>query len=301
MSNSKNNSIIIAGGTGFLGTALCKSLIENYTIIIVTRNKTQQLNNIQYINWDEIDNLKSYANVKAIINLSGSPVLSLWTNKNKNKIRSSRIEGTNKIVTLINVMSFKPDVLINASAIGFFEGKECSQENTELSESGTDFLADVCKSWENEAKKSEIRTVMVRIGLVLDKHNGFLSLLKIPFYFFVGGHLGNGKQACPWIHIDDVVNSISFCINNENIKGPIHLVAPEKISLKMFCKKLATILKRPSWLHVPTFLIKLFFRDFGKSLLNTPYIEQKRLIEYGFDFKYKSSTGALKSLLNIKK
>ncbi|RAP28973.1 TIGR01777 family protein [Candidatus Marinamargulisbacteria bacterium SCGC AG-343-D04] len=289
-------TICIAGATGFIGAHLIKHLRDDYELIIITRKKISSYMGCKTLQWEAL-NLSSnpFENVDAVINLCGKTILRYWTKSHKKAMYDSRINTTRYLVNAINSCENKPTCLINASAVGFFEGKEDDGPYDEDDTAGNTFLAKLCRDWEKESQEAQTRVVNLRIGLVLDKDKGFLGLLKIPFYLFQGGHLGTGLQACPWIHISDVVNIISFSLKSTEVEGPIHLVSPEKCSLKEFCSALGKSLRRPSWLHIPAFLLKYILGEMSTTLLMTPYVKQRKLLKYGYIFKYTSLEKALNS------
>ena len=284
-------TILIAGATGLIGSAFINTFYNQYKVILITRDTSKFLakkNRINLYTWKEFEDNKTTIIKQAdyVINLAGEPILKLFTNKHKKRLYNSRINSTKVLVEAINQASKKPACFINASAIGFYDHQPSIQTYTELNEAGRDFISHLCKEWESEASKASIRSVQLRIGLVLANNKGFLKSLLPPFRAFIGGHLGNGKQACPWIHIDDVVKIIHFIIEKKAISGPVNLTSPAACDLKTFCNAISQCIKRPSWLHIPSFVIKLLFGDLAPTLLHTPFVKPEKLLNHNYTFTH---------------
>ena len=296
--------ILLAGGTGFVGKGLLEKLqSENNSIYVISRNpdahKHLENKNIEIIPWD--DSLISKMEVAdAVINLTGEPVVGKrWTSSQKDLLASSRIDSTRVLVNAISKANKKPQVLINASAVGYYG----SPENGKITESykkGTGFLSDICEQWEKEAQKAKdfgVRVVTLRIGIVLEKNGGALSRMLLPFKLYTGGPLGSGKQWFPWIHRDDAVNAILFSLNNSNIQGPINLTSPEPVSMGEFCNVLGKVMHRPSWAPVPEFALKALLGEMSSVLLTGQRAIPKKLTDEGYKFSYPKLEDALKAIL----
>jgi uncharacterized protein (TIGR01777 family) len=170
---------------------------------------------------------------------------------------------------------------------------------TEKSAPGTDYLAQVCVSWEREAIKAQdygVRVVLLRTGIVLGKNKGVLAKMVKPFQFFVGGPLGSGQQWMPWIHIEDEVDLILFLAENENSRGPFNATAPHPVKMEEFCKALAKVLKRPSWASVPASVLTLVLGEMADMLLAGQRALPEAARKLGYNFKYSIITEALESL-----
>jgi uncharacterized protein (TIGR01777 family) len=236
-----------------------------------------------------------------VINLTGESIAAKrWTQTQKERILSSRIESTQAIIDAIKQTKRKPSVLLNASAVGYY-GNMPEGEVTETYPKGAGFLADVCALWEAEALKAQevgVRVVLLRTGIVLDNNGGVLQKFLLPFRFFFGGPMGSGKQWFPWIHLQDEVSAIVFAMENERIIGPLNLAAPDSIRMREFCRTLGKILNRPSWVNVPVFALKLALGEMAEPLLlhGQKMIPQK-LIDAGFKFQFPKLEDALKELL----
>lgn len=305
--------IIIFGGTGFIGRELVKSfLLDNFEVFVVSRNlqKAQDIFGVKVnvIQWDTISRSvfnEYFTGQYAIINLAGENIgAKLWTKKQKIKILDSRVSITNLISEIINRCVDKPSAFIQVSATGYYGNSE-EYEFDESSPKGEGFLADVCGQWENainitEAKNT--RTLILRTGVVLDKGEGLISKMKIAFRLFLGGHFGNGKQWMSWIHIEDEVNAIKFLMANSQANGIYNLTAPKPERMRKFCKIFGAIQFRLSWFHIPVILLNLLPGKMGDELfLLSQKVIPVRLLEAGFEFRFKKLEDALRDILIDKK
>ncbi len=236
-----------------------------------------------------------------MINLTGESLAGKpWTEKQKEKILNSRIKTTSTIVEAINRLETKPEVFIQASAIGYY-GSRGNDTLGENNSPGDGFLSEVTERWEEEAKKVDntVRLVLLRTGIVLGPDGGALQPMARPFKFGFGGHIGSGKQWFSWIHLDDEVRAIQFLLENRDARGPYNLTAPDPVRMKTFSKELGRVLKRPSWFHVPAFLIKLFMGQMGEEmLLVSQKVHPDKLLEDGFKFQFSELRMALTNIYN---
>ncbi len=297
----KKKTLLIAGGTGSIGSAFIYTFKHQYNIICLSRTTNSQHKNIKTITWAWLEKNQSFINqVDYILNLCGKNILTYWSRNNKKKLYESRINPTQTLSTYINKATKKPTCLINASAIGFYAHNPKINTQYSYKESdpvGTGYMSTLCKDWEESALEAKTRVILLRTGIVLDKSTGFLNLICKAYRFFIGGHLGNGNQALPWIHIHDLCSIIHFSLTTKTLSGPINAVAPPKTSLKECCQSIGKTLNKPNWLHVPEKIIRIFLGEMAITLLNTPYIEPHTLINHKFEFKFKSLSQALTHLL----
>jgi uncharacterized protein len=299
--------VLIFGGAGFVGRNLADELLANgYQVFIVTRNLRKTVNNlgnkVQVIEWDNISPLASInglQEIDVVINLAGESIGNRrWSKSVKQEILSSRIRTTHAIVAAINNRTFQPKVLINASAVGYY-GPRQNEEITELVEAGPDFLAQVCRAWENEVYKAQsdlIRVVTIRIGVVLGRE-GVLNRMAMPFRFYMGGPLGTGNQWLSWIHIKDLTSMIRFIIEHQELTGPINATAPESVTMRNFCNVLGDVMNRPSWLPVPEFILKIALGQMAEMLLHGQRVVPNKIIGAGFEFWYPKLRSALEDAL----
>ncbi|EMK17201.1 TIGR01777 family protein [Leptospira kirschneri str. 200803703] len=298
----------IVGGTGLIGRNLTFRLLEiGYSVRILSRFSNipellQGKKNLEVIG-ESFPRPESLKHLDAIINLAGSPIAGVrWTKKVKEEIRSSRVDYTESLVSSISkVADTLPKVLIQGSAIGYYGSYDDNTENfSEHSSYGKDFLASLCVDWETAAEpisKLGIRLVQVRTGVVLSPQGGALKSMLPSFRLGLGGPLGSGNQILSWIHIEDAVNAIIHLLENPNFSGPFNLVAPNSVNNKVFSKTLAGILKRPAVFKVPATVLKILFEEGADVILKGQKVAPEKLQKSGFSFLYPELETALQNLL----
>lgn len=293
-------NVLITGGTGFIGSALTKKLIEQHNkVFIVTRNPHHYPNSRQltYIGYDTHTN--TLPKMDAVINLAGESLFGRWTANKKARIINSRLKSTNRIIDMMEQFEQKPDVFISASAVGFYGMNNGIIFTEKTTESDTDFLATVTNNWEQTAKQANefgIRTVYARFGIILDKHAGALSLMKIPFQSFVGGKIGTGEQWMSWIHLEDCVNMLLFAIHNDTITGPLNVTAPNPQRNKHFTNTLGKVLKRPAVFSVPEPLARLALGEMSSLVTSGQFVYPDKALQHHFEFKFPHLHTALKNI-----
>jgi len=302
--------VVITGATGFIGSALCKELHKDYQVIALSRDASRAAKSIgdwaKAVEWDGRTTgswLGAANGALAIINLAGENIASgRWTESKKAGILHSRTDSTRAVIEAIKQMDKKPAVVIQASAIGYY-GPRRDEQLDENSTPGKGFLANVCQRTESFAKQIEalgVRCVIIRTGVVLGRDGGAFEKLAKPFRFFLGGHLGSGRQWFSWIHLDDEVAAIKFLIENEDLKGAFNLTAPEPVTMKEFCKILGKVMHRPCWLNVPAFAARLALGEMAEEmLLSGQKVLPKRLLNTDFNFKYTNVKSALKDIIRV--
>ena len=269
--------LIIAGGSGFLGSALANHLASNgHDIIILTRQSSPRpSSNTRTVSktWNPDGPSGSWANVlegaDAVVNLAGESIAARrWTAAQKQKIRDSRIAATTTLVAAIRGVTTPPRAFLSGSAVGFY-GDRGDEPLTETSSPGTDFLANVCKEWEAAALAVSDRTrvVLIRTGLVLDRRGGALPRMLPPFYIFAGGPIGTGAQYMPWIHKTDWVREVAWAVSNPGAHGPLNVTAPAPITNREFAAALGRALRRPSLLPAPPFALRIALGEMADALL----------------------------------
>lgn len=300
-------TVIVAGGTGFIGRELLRALqAQRWNIVLLTRRPEAAVpagSPIQKVVWDgktlgkwrhELDG------AEAVINLAGESIAAKrWTDKQKQKIITSRCDSTAVLAQAIQQCQRPPKLWINGSAVGFY-GNVPEGEVTEESPRGEGFLAETCDQWEAAARPAQShleRLVFLRTGIVLARGGGALEKMVPPFQFFAGGPLGSGKQWMPWIHRDDLVRIILFILEHREIEGAVNGVAPHPIRMKEFCSILGNALKRPSWAPVPAAVLKLLLGKMAEEmLLSGQKVIPKKIHQTGFVFLYPSLKEALRSI-----
>ncbi len=286
-------------------------------ILILTRNpdKTRRMypksiypkiEIIPYIATESGDWQKEICGCDAVINLAGEPISERWTGEAKRAIVASREIGTEKIVEAISrservataLADQKPKVLINSSAIGYYGTSETASFD-ENSPPGDDFLADVCKKWETAAQKVKdygTRLVILRTGIVLG-NGGALGKMIPPFKLFAGGPIGSGRQWFSWIHRDDLINLIIYCLDRQGISGTFNATAPNPVRMKEFCQILGEVMNRPSWLPVPDFALEILLGEGAKIVLEGQEVLPKATQAIGFDYRYPNLEAALQEIV----
>ena len=296
--------ILVVGGTGLIGSHLKNRLREEgVTVNLLSRKKSKE-NNVFL--WDIKNNyidLKAFKEVSGIINLTGANIAKgKWTSKRKRILYDSRILSTRFLFETVKKNNILIDFFISSSAIGYYGTKKSSLIFKEDDRCGIDFLAKLCVDWEKEAQRFNelnIRTVLIRTGIVLTKYQGALEKIKLPIKFGILPLIGTGKQSFPWIHIDDLIAIISNSINNKKYIGPYNAVAPVAYTSYLELNtKIAEILdKRVLRVKIPTILLNFAFGKLSETLTNGNQIAADKLIAIGFNFKYKKLDSALSNLL----
>jgi len=294
--------VCIGGGSGLLGTALAKELRDlGHEVSILTRSKKTSP---EKIHWDPskgILDAEALEGSDVIINLAGDNVASgLWTKSKKTRIRESRLQSTALLSKTISELKAPPKVFINASAIGFY-GDGGETPLTEISPAGDDFLANVCKEWENAAlehKNENTRRAQIRIGVVLSTKGGALAKALTPFKLGLGGRFGSGEQYFSWIGIDDAVRAILHIISKETLEGPINLTSPNPLTNAEYTAALAGSVQRPAFFHVPAWLLRFIFGEMGEELfLVSSLVIPEKLLGSGFAFLHFDAKDAISALL----
>lgn len=300
--------ILITGATGLIGGKLTEYLLDNKNEITVITRKRDSVSRslaerVSIIEWDGADaSLKGsqLSGYKAIIHLAGAGIADKrWSDQYKKIIYDSRIKTTRALVEAIGNADQKPEVFVCSSAVGIY-GDCGNEEITEEHHYAEGFLADVCKDWEAEAEKVEafhVRRVSLRTGVVLSTQGGALKKMLLPFKLFIGGPLGSGKQWFPWIHIEDIIGSISFALENKNVTGALNLAAPESVRMRTFAKLLGKVLGRPALFPVPKFVLKIIMGEAAEATLASQKVIPAKLISYGYRFQFPALKNALQNLL----
>ena len=295
--------ILVTGSTGLVGSALIPSLkSKGHQVVRLVRSTPN--NSATEVFWNPekgILNASELEGIDAVVHLAGESIAEgRWTDEKKRRIRESRVKGTQLLSETLGKLKKKPEVLVSASAVGFY-GNRGGEVLTEQSASGSDFLAEVCREWEiatQAAAQAGVRVVNLRFGVILSNEGGALKKMLFPFKMGVGGKLGSGQQYMSWITIDDAVSAIEFALENEHLRGPVNVVAPQPATNYEFTKALGGALSRPTIFPVPAFAARLVFGEMADAtLLSSQRVEPTRLKEAGYVFKYPELKGALRHVL----
>ena len=300
--------LVVAGASGFIGSALCSRLLEKgHSLTLLNRSAPSDAGTPtkRWLRWTPGapgDWETVVDGAEGVINLAGEPIAAKrWTEDQKQKIRASRIETTNSLVGAIAKAKQKPAILINASATGYY-GPRGDETINEEARPGTDFLGQICRDWEEEAKKAErlgLRVVRVRTGIVLGRGGGALAKMGPPFRFFVGGPLGSGTQWMSWIHLEDEIGLILHLIEHSEARGPFNATAPNPVRMKEFCQTLGRVMGRPSWAPVPAFALRILLGEMAEMLLTGQRVLPAAAQRLGYEFRYPHLYDALKACMPL--
>jgi uncharacterized protein len=292
--------IIVAGGTGLLGTALVAALrADGHSVVVLTRHPTRD----DQQGWSAREDDDSWTSVltgaQAIVNLAGASIAGgRWTAARKRAIRDSRTQATGALVHAIAAAQSPPPVFISSSAVGFY-GARGDESITEASPPGADFLADVCRDWEAVANRASARSrvVLLRSGVVLARSGGALPQLALPFKLFAGGPAGTGRQFVSWIHLHDWVAMVKWALATPAIVGPLNVTAPAPVTNEEFSRTLGRALGRPSWLKAPALALRLALGEMADALvLGGQRVLPEVARRHGFVFRHSTLEPALRAI-----
>ena len=295
--------VAISGASGLIGSALSASLrADGHRVLRLTRGG---VTGGDAIGWDpdagRID-APALEGVDAVVHLAAEGIGEhRWTDEQKHKIRESRVRGTATIAGAIASRERKPGVFVSASAIGYY-GNRGDEQLSEQSAPGHDYLAQVCVAWEAEtqpAADAGVRTVVTRTGIVLDARGGALARMLLPFKLGLGGKQGRGSQWMSWIALVDEVGALRHAIDNDSVRGPVNLVAPNPVTNAEFARTLGAALHRPTVLPTPLLPLKLRFGGelVESLLLFSQRVTPGRLEATGYEFTCSSLDAALATVL----
>lgn len=305
--------IVVAGGTGLIGQPLVEALAaDGNDIVVLSRNPDRHVNRVPdrvtMARWDAVTVGKWATHIDgsdAVINFAGENLAGesffpgRWTEEKKHRIRESRVKAGKAIVEAIKNVENKPNVLIQASAVGYY-GPSGDEIITESSHPGDDFLALVCIEWESTTADVEslgVRQVVTRTGLILSTEGGPLPRLLPVYRLFVGGYFGDGKQWWPWIHMEDEIRAIRFLLESETASGAYNLTAPNPVTNRDFGKTLGKVMGRPSIMPVPGFALHLMLGEVASTVLVSQRVVPRSLEELGFTFQFEELEPALRDTL----
>ena len=299
--------ILISGGSGLVGRALARELESaGHRCDILSRAPQQSLgafDRAEVHPWDArsveplLDLMKG---ADAVVHLAGENLgAGLWTERRKQRIRDSRVDSTQAIAEAILRIDTPPAVLVQASAVGFY-GPRGDEEVAEDAPAGDDFLAMLCRDWEDASERvsaAGVRRVVVRSGLVLSGSGGVLPRMTLPFRLFVGGPAGSGRQWISWIHLADEAAAIRFLVEEHSAKCVFNLTASSPVTNREFSRSLGKVLHRPSLLPVPAFALRGVLGEMADLVLTGQRAVPQRLHELGFRFRFPELEPALEDLL----
>jgi hypothetical protein len=305
MVNLRQARILVSGASGLVGSALVPSLKAGGARIarlVRTEAASRPGSDEELIPWNAKQPISPdvVSGFDAVIHLAGESIVGRWTDAKKARIRDSRIPATTNLAQALAQTKVKPGVFICASAIGYY-GDRGDEVLNEKSPPGAGFAASLARAWEEStaaAVDAGIRSVQMRIGIVLAASGGALPKMLPPFKFGLGGRLGSGRQWMSWIDLSDVIGAIHHILRSDLLQGPVNLVAPKPVTNADFTKILASVLSRPAIFPVPAFAMRLAFGQMADELLlASGRVEPTQLIASGYPFRYSDLRSSLKDIL----
>ncbi|MEC0266518.1 TIGR01777 family oxidoreductase [Paenibacillus anseongense] len=293
--------IAVTGGSGFIGRRLIAYWQQrSHEMITISRSSQAVVQGARTVTWAELqDAPEKLEGLDAIVNLAGESINQRWTAAAKQRILESRIAAARQVAQLVERLDKKPKVVVNASGMSIYGTSESATFDERSPHHTMDFLSSVVDKWEQAADQIKgPRLVKVRVGLVLDGKEGAFPKMAFPYKLGVGGTIGSGRQWLSWIHIEDMVRLIDFCIQNEKISGPVNATAPNPVTNKQFGAQLAQALHRPNLFPLPAFVMKLAFGELSTLLLEGQKVLPHVLLQHGFSFTYRSVDKALADIVN---
>ena len=292
--------IVVAGGTGFLGTALVARLRrDGHAVTVLTRHPR----GAHQFQWSPYGPSSDWVHVledaDALINLAGAPIAMRWTAAHKREMWNSRLLSTRTLVAATKSVRRGPAILINASAVGTY-GDRGDEMLTEDSTAGSGFLASMGEAWEKETRSAppQTRVVLLRTGIVLGKDGGALPRMALPFRFFAGGPLGSGQQYVSWIHRDDWTAMVSWALTADAVSGPLNVTAPHPVTNLQFVRTLGRVLRRPAVLPAPAFALRAVLGEMADVIVTGQQVLPAKAHAFGFEFTHPDLEGALRSIFD---
>ena len=291
----REKSVGVIGASGWIGGYLCQALLAKGWNVTGFSRSDREDGELSWRKWageGEID----LDGLGSVINLAGEAIDQRWTDKRKIAFRKSRVDLSRDLSS--SIASSSVEVLLNASAIGVY-GDRGEESLPESASAGEGYLAELCQDWEYAVEVPEgVRTVFLRTGVVLGKGGRAWDKMSGIFKWGIGGKLGNGRQWMPWIHLHDEIDGIISCLENE-VNGPVNLVAPESVRNIDFTNAVGKAMKRPTPFSAPAFALKLLLGDFAKEgLLASTKVVPKVLLDAGYEFHFPTIENAMAELVS---
>ncbi len=298
-------NILIAGGSGFLGTTLTKTFLNDGHKVFVLTRSTKKIKNVETILWDA-KTLNGWSErikeMDVVIHLTGKSLSTFpWTSAQKKSFLDSRLKPGLLLASAIQASVKRPSIFVQSSGINYYGlSGSLADESTPPAD---DFLAQLAVQWEDATKSLDdlgVRRIVTRSAPVLDKKGSLLDLMALPIKLFFGGRFGSGQQAFAWIHVKDWVGAVKYLIANQDARGAYNLIALSQTSNAEFNQSLAKVLKRPFWFHIPEFLLRNILGEMSVLILDGRFSQPKRLIEFGYQYQFPSLQEALSDLVSGK-
>ena len=296
--------ILLTGGTGLIGRALCRHWLEQGHELLVWSRRPEQVPQLCGAAVRGVAQLEELGDIElhAVINLAGAPIAErLWTRARKALLWESRINLTERLVDWLAGLTRRPQLMISGSAVGWYGDAGERQLREDDPPASSDFASQLCIAWEESAQRAQelgIRVILIRTGLVLARDGGFLTRLLPPFRLGLGGRIGDGRQWMPWIHLQDQVALIDFLLHHPTANGPYNACAPQPVRNAEFTRNLAQALHRPALLPLPAPVLRVGFGELSGLLLGGQHVLPERLSAEGFRFRFSDLPAALDDLLD---
>ena len=290
--------IVIAGGTGFLGTGLVDRLRATGHVVTVLARRPRRAGEVEWNPGGSPATLaRALEGADAVVNLAGASIARRWTRAHKRELWESRVPLTRALVEAIKSTTPAPGTFISGSAVGIY-GDRGDEALTELSPTGTGFLASLGEAWEKEAlaATTHARVVLVRTAVVLDRKGGALPQMALPFHFFAGGRIGSGRQYFSWIHREDWTSMVAWALTNTAVAGPLNAAAPHPVTNLEFTRTLGHVLNRPSLLPAPAFALRAVLGEMSSMILESQRMLPAKACDLGFRFSHPQLEPALRAI-----
>ena len=295
--------MLVTGGTGFIGRALCATLLARGDRVLVLtreRQRAQRILDTRITVVESLEEINAASVPAAIINVAGLSLGSArWSEALKRQFATSRVGTTARVIDYISAATPKPRALISGSAVGYY-GARGDEELSEESTAGNEYQSELCRAWEAEALKAQahgVRVCLLRSGVVLGKGGGALSSLIPQFKLGLGGYAGSGKQWMSWIHMEDLLGIMLYLLRHESLSGAFNSTAPNAERNRDFATKLAAALHRPMLMWAPGWALRLMVGEMAHLYLTGQRVIPKRLLEAGYQFRYPELSAALADIL----
>lgn len=296
--------IAVTGATGTIGRAVVGALRERGDQVVALSRDAERARDtlgVEVREWSDPQGepapAVALAGADGVIHLLGEPVAQRWSDRARREIRASRVDGTRNLVAGLRQAEPRPRVLVSQSASGYY-GPRGDERVDETEPAADDFLARVCVDWEAEAVRAEelgVRVARTRTGVVLAKGGGALAKMLPPFKLGIGGPVAGGRQYVPWVHLDDVVGALLFCLDTAAADGPLNVSAPEPVTNRELSKALGRVLRRPALAPVPALALKLLYGGMAQIVTTGVRSVPRRLEDLGYSFARPNIEDALRA------